>query len=118
MMMEGTGQYCATLTVEVHAKTVSKEDLKRRNVALQAEGEAIKRAEAGKGDNKSDDEGVIFLGLGTLKQKAIDNNDDDELDDEGDEEIAKQAKFEENGLLDFKGPVSCVIYSYLQSFQG
>ena len=108
---QGLADTRAALAAEVRAKTISKEELKRRNLALQVESEAIKRVETGEDEEeKSDDEDIVILGTGTNKRKVSSHDDeDDELDedDEGEEAVRpKRTKFEETGLLHFEGAVS------------
>lgn len=98
-------------------QTISKEELRKWSVAVQVKGEAIKQMEAGKEEEEdSDNDGVVFVGMGSQKRKVPDGDNDDK-DNDGKEEItAKKPPFEEGGLLDFEGPVSCSIFFFVFFF--
>jgi hypothetical protein len=95
---------------EFRAKTISKDDLQRRNRELAAEAKDIERNEEEVVDEEEDEEDGPVVRLGKRKAKALEAVEgEDEVDevDEGTTELeAKRARFEATGLIDFEGPVS------------
>ena len=114
----------ATLTEEFRAKVVSKETLRERNAALQAEARAIEEeeqeeetakevgaeVEEEKGDEEKEDEGAEGLPvIYTRKRKVEDDEGEDEVDELEETTTraeAKRPRLEKTSLLSFKGPVS------------
>jgi hypothetical protein len=95
---------------EFRAKTISKDDLQRRNRELAAEAKEIEKEEEEVEDEEEDEEDGPMVRLGKRKAKALEADEgEDEVDevDEGTTELeAKRAKFEATGLIEFEGPVS------------
>lgn len=95
----------ATLADEFCARTISKKELRKQSAVIQAETESIQWAKLGQGEDKSDDEGEVKT-IEVCKWQVVEDN-EDKLKDEDNEVFMKKTKFEEEALLNFKGPVSC-----------
>ena len=84
------------------AKTISMEELQRRDTEFVAEADAIKRAEAGEDEEGEEELPEIVV----AKWKAAEVDDDDTEDEDELEEKPKRPKLAEGGLLEFEGAVS------------
>jgi hypothetical protein len=94
---------------EFRAKTISKDDLQRRNRELAAEAMDIEKDEEEVEDEEDEEDGPMVR-LGKRKAKVLEaDKGKEEVDklNEGTTELeAKRARFEAMGLINFEGPVS------------
>jgi hypothetical protein len=94
---------------EFRAKSLSKEELKKRNAELEAEARDIERDEAGEEVEDDEEEPELpTVRLGKRKAVVLDVDEEEEEEDEleADETKAKRAKMSGSDLLDVEGPVS------------
>jgi hypothetical protein len=128
------GQARQAAMLEFRAKTMSREELQRRNAEFASEASSISREEAGIEAGVYNNEEAETMGVASERgQGDAPNNgtaDDDEgaklpvveigkrkVEDQGgdgeDEVEAKRTRFATSGLLDFEGPVSVTNFPYL-----
>jgi hypothetical protein len=101
------GEARKSVLADFRAKTLSKEDLLRRNAELAAEASAIEKEEAGDGDGVEVLEETVELGESSQVAAGKRKADEMEGDDDGEDEVdAKRSKGAESGLLKFVGSVS------------
>jgi hypothetical protein len=101
------GEARKSVLAEFRAKTLSKEELLRRNAELAAEASAIEKEEADDGDEVEEVEETVELGEGSQVAAGKRKADEVEGDDDGEDEVdAKRSKGVTNGLLGFVGSVS------------
>jgi hypothetical protein len=102
------GKARKSVLADFQAKTLSKEDLLRRNAELVAEASTIEQEEEA-GDGEEVEVGEETMGLGEGSQVVVGKWKPDEVegDDDGEDEVdAKRLKGVANGLLEFVGSVS------------
>jgi hypothetical protein len=101
------GEARKSVLAEFRAKTLSKEDLLRRNAELAAEASAIEKEEAGDGDEVEVVEETVELGEGSQVAAGKRKADEVEEEDDGEDEVdAKRSRGIVDGLLPFVGAVS------------
>jgi hypothetical protein len=101
------GEARKSVLADFRAKTLSKEDLLRRNAELAAEASAIEKEEADDGDEVEEVEETVGLGESSQVTAGKRKADEVEGDDDGEDEVdAKRSKGVESGLLAFVGSVS------------
>jgi hypothetical protein len=101
------GEARKSVLAKFRAKTLSKEELQRRNAELAAEVSTIKKEEAGDGDEVEVAEETVGLGEGSQVAVGKQKVDKVEGDDHGEDEVdAKQSRGIVDGLLQFVGAVS------------
>jgi hypothetical protein len=101
------GKARKSVLAEFRAKTLSKEDLLRRNAELAAEASTIEKEEAGDGDEVEVVEDTVELGEGSQVAAGKRKADEVEEEDDGEDEVdAKRSRGIVDGLLPFVGAVS------------
>jgi hypothetical protein len=99
--------------LEFRAKTLSREDLQKRNTEFADEASAISRAEAGEDEDeagyeeKEEEANLPVVVVGKQKAGELDMGGEGEDEVEGELET-KRAKFANSGLLEFEGLVRLI----------